>query len=74
MGIVAFALPSMAVVAEMAADWQNKIVAWAVSLPYGHFDIEISNGAMWGAYILFATATITLLLLPKREKKPKIDG
>lgn len=73
-GVVAFVLPFVAVVAEMAAEWQNRIVEWAASLPYGHFDIEFSAWTMWGAYIVFAVVTITFLLLPKREKTPKIEG
>ena len=74
MGVVAFALPFMAIVAEVAAEWQNRIIGWAALLPYSHFDINISEWVMWGAYIAFAVATITLLLLPKHEKEPKIKG
>ncbi|MBR5808057.1 MAG: ComEC/Rec2 family competence protein [Alistipes sp.] len=73
-GVIALAIPPIAVVAEMAAEWQNRIVEWAATLPYGHFDITISEWAMWGAYALFAVVTIVLLLLPKREKEPKIEG
>ena len=73
-GISALAVPSVAVVAEMAAEWQNTIVKWAASLPYGHFELSIPNWAMWSIYLLFAGVTILLLLLPKRKKEPKIEG
>ena len=73
-GVISLAIPPVAIVAEMAAEWQNRIVEWAATLPYGHFDITISEWAMWGAYIGFVAVTILLLLLPKREKEPKIEG
>ena len=73
-GIIALAVPPAAIVAEMAAEWQNRIVEWVAALPYGHFDIAISEWVMWGAYTVFAAVTILLLLLPKREKEPKIKG
>ena len=73
-GVIALAVPSVARVAEVAAEWQNRIVEWSASLRYGHFDIEISEWVMWGIYILFAIATILLFLLPKRGKRPKIEG
>jgi competence protein ComEC len=73
-GILALALPFTAPLAEFAAEWQNRIVEWAASLPYGHFDITISDAAMWGIYALFATITLSLWLLPKREKEQKIEG
>ena len=72
-GVISLIFPSVAVVAEFAAEWQNRVVKWAASLPYGHFDIEISEWVMWVAYTLFGAVTITLLLLPKREKMPKIE-
>ncbi len=73
-GIVALALPFMGVVAEVAAEWQNRVVEWAASLPYGHFDIAISEGAMWGTYAIFAIVTLLFWLIPKREKEQKIEG
>ena len=73
-GIVALALPLMGVVAEVAAEWQNQVVEWAASLPYGHFDIAISEGAMWGIYAIFAIVTLLFWLIPKREKEQKIEG
>lgn len=73
-GIVAIALPFTAVIAEYAAELQNKIVEWAASLPYGHFEIAIPEWAMWTIYGVFLIATILLWLIPKREKKPIIEG
>ncbi len=73
-GVISLATPPVSVVAEWAAEWQNRIVEWAASLPFGHFDFELSNWAMWGAYIAFMVVTITIFLLPKREKTPKIEG
>jgi hypothetical protein len=73
-GILALALPFTAPLAEFAAEWQNRIVEWAASLPYGHFDITISDAMMWAIYALFTTITLSLWLLPKREKEQKIEG
>lgn len=73
-GVLSLALPHVAVVAECAAAWQNRVVAWASSLPHGHFEVELADWAMWTIYILFAVATILLLFLPKRKKTPKIEG
>ena len=66
--------PFMGVVAEVAAEWQNRVIEWAASLPYGHFDIAISEGAMWGIYAIFAIVTLLFWLIPKREKEQKIEG
>ena len=73
-GIISLALPFMGAVAEIAAEWQNKVVEWAASLPYGHFDIRIAESTMWCLYALFIGATLLFLLLPKREKEIKIEG
>ncbi len=73
-GVLSLALPFIAPLAEYVAEWQNRIVAWAASLPYGHFDISMPEGAMWGLYALFTIVTLLLWLLPKRENKPKIEG
>jgi competence protein ComEC len=73
-GIIALALPFMGVVAELSASLQNRIVEWAASLPYGHFDISISEGAMWSVYAIFVVSTLLLWLVPKRKKEPKIEG
>ena len=73
-GVVAIALPFTAIVAEYAALWQNKIVEWAASLPYGHFIMTIPEWAMWLIYGVFLVITLLLWLLPKREKEPKIEG
>ena len=73
-GVLSLAVPQLSVVAEYAAEWQNRVVEWASKLPYGHFEVEMSDWAMWTIYLLFATVTITLFLLPKRKKAPKIEG
>ena len=73
-GILALALPKVAPVAELAAEWQNRIVEWAATVEYGHFEISISDGAMWSIYALFAIVTLSLWLIPKREKERKIEG
>ena len=73
-GVISLAVPCVAIVAEYTAECQNRVVEWASSLPYGHFEVEIVDWAMWMIYLLFAMATITLLLLPKRKKTPKIEG
>ena len=73
-GVLTLALPFMGRVAEVAAGLQNSIVEWATALPYSHFSFEFSDWAMWGAYTLFAIATITILLLPNRKKEAKIEG
>ena len=73
-GVLSLAIPPVSVVAEWAAEWQNRIVEWVALLPYGHFEFKLSEWAMWGAYIAFTIVTITILLLPKRKKEPKIEG
>ncbi len=73
-GIVAIALPFTAIIAEYAAEWQNSVVEWAASLPYGHFIMTIPEWAMWLIYGVFLVITLLLWLLPKREKTPKIEG
>ena len=73
-GVVAIALPFTAIVAEYAALWQNKIVEWAASLPYGHFIMTVPEWAMWLIYGVFLVVTLLLWLLPKQEKEPKIEG
>ena len=72
MGVIAIALPFTAVVAEYAAELQNRIVEWAASLPYGHFEITLSEWAMWSIYGVFVVGSILLWLIPKREKEPRI--
>lgn len=72
-GIVALAIPIIAPVAEFTALLQNRIVAWAMALPYSHFEVTISSAMMWGMYALFAVATILIWVLSdyKRAKKVK---
>jgi hypothetical protein len=71
-GVIAIALPFPAIVAEYDAEWQNRIVEWAASLPYGHFEITIPECAMWSIYGVFVAGSILLWLIPKREKEPRI--
>lgn len=73
-GIVAISLPFTAVIAEYAAELQNKIVEWAATLPYGHFEIAIPEWTMWTIYGVLMIITLLLWLLPKREKEPRIEG
>ena len=73
-GVVAIVLPFMGVVAEGAATLQNRVVEWAASLPYGHFDITMPEWAMWMLYFLFVATTLLVWLMPKREKKVEIEG
>jgi len=73
-GVVAIALPFTAIIAEYAALWQNQIVEWAASLPYGHFIMTIPEWAMWLIYGVFLVVTLLLWQLPKQEKTPKIEG
>ena len=73
-GVIALAFPAVGVVAEWAAEWQNRLVEWAASLQYGHFDVTIPEWTMWVVYILYAVATIIFWSAPKEEKEPKIEG
>ena len=73
-GVLALALPFMGCVAEQAAEWQNGVVEWAASLPYGHFDATIPEWVMWIAYALYAVATIIFWSASKEKKEPKIEG
>ena len=72
-GVLALALPFMGAVADFAASLQNVVVEWAAKLPYGHFNITISEGVMWGIYVLFIIITLSFWLLPKQKKAPKIE-
>ena len=71
-GVIALAIPTIGVVAAWAAEWQNRVVEWAASLPYGHFEFSISDGALWGIYTLFAVATALFWLRQKEKKEYKI--
>ena len=73
-GVLTLALPFMGGVAEQAAEWQNSVVEWAASLPYGHFDATIPEWVMWVIYALYAVATIIFWSAPKEKKEPKIEG
>ena len=72
-GVVAMALPFTAIIAEYAAAWQNNVVEWAATLPYGHFTISLPEWAMWLIYGVLFVVTLLLWLLPRREKEPKIE-
>uniref|UniRef100_UPI0040579789 ComEC/Rec2 family competence protein n=1 Tax=Alistipes sp. TaxID=1872444 RepID=UPI0040579789 len=72
-GIVAMALPFTAIIAEYAAEWQNRIVEWTATLPNGHFTISLPEWAMWLMYGVLFVITLLLWLLPRREKEPKIE-
>ena len=72
-GVVALAIPSVGIVAEGVAEWQNSIIEWAASLPYSHFDISISEGAMWGIYALYVVVTILIFSIPRKKKEVKIE-
>ncbi|MBE6194548.1 MAG: ComEC family competence protein [Rikenellaceae bacterium] len=72
-GVVAMALPFTAIIAEYAAAWQNRVVEWAATLPYGHFTISLPEWAMWLIYGVLFVVTLLLWLLPRREKEPKIE-
>ena len=72
-GVVALTIPPIAVIAEIAAKWQNCVVEWAAALPYGHFEVSLSEGAMWGVYAIFAVVSIVLFLLPPPQKSSKIE-
>jgi competence protein ComEC len=73
-GVVSLAFPPLAVVAEWAAEWQNRLVEWAAALPYGHFDLTIPEWVMWTIYALFAVATFIFWSAPNEEKELKIEG
>ena len=73
-GVLALAIPSLGIVAEQAAEWQNSVVEWAAALPYGHFDATIPEWVMWVSYALYAVATIIFWSAPKEKKEPKIEG
>ncbi len=72
-GVVAMALPFTAIIAEYAAAWQNRVVEWAATLPYGHFTISLPEWAMWLIYGVLFVVTLLLWLLPRRKKEPKIE-
>ncbi len=62
-GVVALALPFIAPIAGYATLLQNRVIEWAATLPYGHFDVFISEGAMWGSYLLFGVITTIFSLV-----------
>ena len=73
-GVIALAIPPLGLVAEWAAEWQNRLVEWAASLPYSHLDLSIPEWTMWVIYALYAVATFIFWSAPKEEKEPKIEG
>jgi competence protein ComEC len=66
-GIIAFAFPAFGAVAVWCAEWQNRVVEWAASLPYSHFDFTLPEWAVWLAYAVMATVS-TLFFLFRGEK------
>ena len=74
MGVVATALPFVGAVAEFTAEWQNRVIERASSLPYGHFDATIPEWTMWVIYALFTIATTIFWFAPNEKKEPKIEG
>ena len=66
-GILTFAIPRLGAIAVWCAEWQNRAVEWAASLPYGHFSITLPEWAVWLAYAVMATVT-TLFFLFRGEK------
>lgn len=73
-GVVALAFPAMGVVAEWAAEWQNCVVEWAASLPYGHFEATIPEWVMWSIYALLIVATALFWSAPNEKKEQQIEG
>lgn len=67
-GIVTLATPLVAPVAEFAAQLQNRVVEWAAMLPYGHFEVAISDGVMWCIYAVFAVITIPIWLFVVKDE------
>ena len=73
-GVVALAFPPLGIVAVWAAEWQNRLIEWAATLPYGHFDLTIPEWTMWIIYALYAVATFIFWSAPNERKEPKING
>ncbi len=68
-GVLAFAIPSLGVVAEWAAECQNNVVEWAASLPYGHFSATMPEWAMWLSYLVFGVASIIFFSFLTRKRE-----
>ena len=73
-GLLSLGIPPVAAIAEISAKWQNSIIEWSASLPFGHFNATIPDWVMWVLYLLFGVVTLAIWLLPKQEKMHKIKG
>lgn len=61
-GILTFAIPRLGAIAVWCAEWQNRAVEWAASLPYGHFSITLPEWAVWLAYAVMVMVTFLFFL------------
>lgn len=61
-GILTFAIPRLGAIAVWCAEWQNRTVEWAASLPYGHFSITLPEWAVWLAYAVMVMVTFLFSL------------
>jgi competence protein ComEC len=66
-GIIAFAFPAFGAVAVWCAEWQNRVVEWAASLPYSHFEFALPEWVVWLAYGVMTAATILFFTLRVRK-------
>ena len=73
-GVAAMGVPGLGGVANHIAEWQNRMVAWAAELPYGHFDIALAEWVVWCIYALFIATSFAVAIAPKRKKEIKIEG
>ena len=67
-GMVSLLLPAAAPLALAFAEWQNRVVVWAAGLPYSHFDYNVSEGAMWSIYALFAVVSLIIFVIQRKKR------
>ena len=67
-GMVSLLLPAAAPLALAFAEWQNRVVVWAAELPYSHFDYNVSEGAMWSIYALFAVVSLIIFVIQRKKR------
>lgn len=67
-GMVSLLLPAAAPLALAFAEWQNRVVVWAAELPYSHFDYNVSEGAMWSIYALFAVVSLIFFVIQRKKR------